>query len=155
VKIVECPCGSGKDYKDCCYKKTHYAKHEKKKRASIIVTVALVFVVLISVLVPSFIIIQKKGRESLAECLAEKGFVLYGSEWCGKCEEQLELFRAAANKLKYVDCTTSQPMVLSYLCIKEQINQVPTWKAPDGRMLKGYTSARQLSAESGCPYFGI
>lgn len=49
--------------------------------------------------------------DSLATCLADRGALLFGAEWCPACRHQEELFGISAQYLAHVDCD-EQPSTL-------------------------------------------
>src|SRR6185295_15117730 len=45
------------------------------------------------------------AQPSLAQCLTDKGFVMYGASWCPYCREQKRQFGRDAKNLPYVECS--------------------------------------------------
>ena len=54
-------------------------------------------------------------------CIAESS-VLYGTEWCGYCKKQKEVFGTNVDLLNYIDCDKD-----SASCINAEIKAYPTW----------------------------
>jgi len=90
----------------------------------------------------------KEGKsityDSFAECLTEKGFVMYGSQYCGYCAKQRELFGDSFKLVNYVECTENED-----LCMEKGIQGVPTWFYPEGE-ISGLQTLKKLSELSGC-----
>jgi len=82
--------------------------------------------------------------DSFASCLSKKGFVMYGSQRCGYCANQKEMFGESFNLINYVECTEQQE-----LCREKKILGVPTWIYPDG-VISGVQSLEELSELSNC-----
>jgi hypothetical protein len=61
-------------------------------------------------------------KDVFAKCLTEKGWTMYGAEWCAHCKDQKELFGASFQYIKYVECPDNVQ-----LCIDKGINGYPTW----------------------------
>ncbi|MBU0615429.1 MAG: hypothetical protein KJ601_05020 [Nanoarchaeota archaeon] len=82
--------------------------------------------------------------EGLAACLTEKGAVLYGTNWCGHCQNQKSMFGDSVKEINFVDCEDN-----SALCSENGIRGYPTWKI-DGRMYEGEQQLSTLKQVSGC-----
>jgi len=63
---------------------------------------------------------EMNSYDSFTECLSEKGFVMYGSQYCGFCTKQKELFGDSFELVNYVECTEQQD-----LCVEKGIEGVP------------------------------
>ena len=80
-------------------------------------------------------IMRSPGQfDQLAQCLTDKGFIMYGSETCPHCKTQREAFKGSFDLIDYVECS-SNPTAC------EGIQGVPTW----GLGEKRYPGARSLS----------
>ena len=94
-----------------------------KKNASKIIVFSLIVVIFLSVIVYS--IVSRKSNvsaETVAECLSEKGAVLYASQYCVHCQEQKKMFGSSLNKINMVECSTQVAE-----CEKAGITAYPTW----------------------------
>ena len=94
-----------------------------------------------------------RGRhkvDQFAQCLSDKGTVMYGLYWCPHCEEQKEAFGSSFRNIHYVECGTpdhhEQPQ-----CSAEGLKDFPTWRFADGDRIIGGVTLQQLAAKSGCP----
>lgn len=83
---------------------------------------------------------------AFAECLAQKGAVMYGTESCSWCQKEKSGFKNAWNLVNYTDCASDPKK-----CLALGIESTPTWIFPDGKRFVGYQGLRKLSEESGCP----
>ncbi|MCP5201339.1 MAG: vitamin K epoxide reductase family protein [Gammaproteobacteria bacterium] len=73
---------------------------------------------------------------ALAEHLAARGALFYGASWCPHCQQQKELFGAAASHLPYVECSPNGPRAArATSCEMADIKNYPTWII-DGRRIE-------------------
>jgi uncharacterized membrane protein len=72
-----------------------------------------------------------------AECLTEKGVVMYGAYWCPKCERQKQLFGDAFSAITYVECDPRGEGAEPERCLSRGISGTPTWlqETPEGTEL--------------------
>ena len=92
------------------------------------------------------------AQSSLAQCLADRGFVMYGASWCPYCREQKRVFGNDAKNLPYVECSADDvPHGRSTrICETKGIDVYPTWRFADGMLHEGIRSRKQLAELSGC-----
>ena len=91
------------------------------------------------------------AKVQLAQCLAEKGAVMYGAEWCGWCSKQKKDFGEEAWKAfknNYFDCEGSKDE--QRLCAAKTIKSYPYWEFKDGKSRKGYQFLEDLADLGGC-----
>lgn len=81
----------------------------------------------------------------LAECLTEKGVVMYGTEWCGHCKNQKSLFGDAFAKVKYVDCDAERQT-----CLDAGVRGFPTWIDSAGNQFPWTQQLAKLAEVGGC-----
>lgn len=94
---------------------------------------------------------QRSGRGGgVAGCLAQKGFVFYGTSWCPQCTRQRRSFGATASALPYVECSVNGTRDDTPQCRAKGIRSYPTWEFPDGRRQSGVLSVEALARLSGC-----
>jgi hypothetical protein len=109
----------------------------------------LVIVVLAGLLYfPKFFSKKEKlspAKVALAQCLSERGVVMYGADWCPHCGNEKKAFGDAFKYVNYVECPEKPK-----LCIEKGIEGYPTWIFPDGKKLVGEQGLEKLAAESGC-----
>lgn len=94
---------------------------------------------------------QPGNYDILAQCLTDKGAVLYGAYWCHNCETQKQLFGSSFEHIDYVECAVGDPegKAQSELCLEKGIRAYPTWII-DGREIVGVQSLEKLSDITGC-----
>lgn len=61
-------------------------------------------------------------HDTLAQCLTEKGAVMYGTEWCPHCKEQKGKFGSSFQYIHYVDCDKQRAA-----CVAAGVDGYPTW----------------------------
>jgi hypothetical protein len=83
--------------------------------------------------------------DGFAQCLADKGVVMYGSYWCVHCQRQKQLFGDSFRFVTYVECADNPKQ-----CTDAGVQSFPTWKFKDGKTLVGEQTLDALGAESGC-----
>jgi uncharacterized membrane protein/glutaredoxin len=108
-----------------------------------------------AVLVPfgaAFIFAMPSGagggaEAALARHLRETGAVMYGAYWCPHCQEQKDLFGAAAHDLPYVECDPKGVNARPDLCEKAGVKAFPTWVI-GGQRREGVQSLSALADAS-------
>ena len=98
---------------------------------------------------------QSKGLPtSFAECLTEKGLVMYGSYLCPHCIAEKKLFGSSFKYIQYVECHPAGPNPDLERCGKIPVTSYPTWTVEiNGTVTNkeiGYLSVGQLSFMSEC-----
>lgn len=96
---------------------------------------------------------------AFAQCLTERGFIMYGSVTCSFCARQRALFEEKVFE-KYaieIECDPRNPGAEVERCIAKSIERTPTWIQEDAqgaelyRFGPGVQSLEKLSEISGCP----
>ena len=86
----------------------------------------LKFFSILFILTASLFIISCSDKEavsdSFAQCLTEKGAVMYGTEWCSHCQTQKKEFGKAFQFINFVDCDIQKEE-----CTKAGVTGYPTW----------------------------
>ena len=82
--------------------------------------------------------------DELAKCMASKGVVMYGTNWCSFCSRQKEAFGTSFQYIEFVDCEKD-----SAKCSAQGITRYPTWEI-NGQKYPGLKSLQDLSQLSGC-----
>lgn len=88
--------------------------------------------------------------DEFATCLNEENATFYGAFWCPNCAQQKELFRASADNLDYVECSTPDGQSQTTLCQAENIQSYPTWEFADGSRVTGVQPLETLAERTGC-----
>ena len=95
---------------------------------------------------------KMRGRQKVdrfAQCLTDKGTVMYGLYWCPHCEEQKEAFGSSFRNVRYVECGTPDHHEQAQ-CIAEGLKDFPTWSFANGERVAGGMSFQELAAKTGC-----
>jgi glutaredoxin len=129
-------------------------KYTKKRVVKMKLTskhLAIVAIVAVAAVVVYYIGAFLTGRatevgnyDDLAKCLTDKGAVMYGSKYCGHCENQKELFGNSFQYITYVECTEQ-----TQLCQENGVRAVPAWKI-NGELHVGFKSLDELALMVGC-----
>lgn len=87
--------------------------------------------------------------DTFAQCLTDKGAIMYGAAWCSHCQAQKKAFGSSFKLIKYVECPDN-----TQLCIDKGIQGYPTWLL-DGKVIsEGFSedrSMKELSEATLCP----
>ncbi len=120
-------------------------KHARKSLTGKIIMAAtgLAIIVLIGLLIYSSGA-KAKSLDAFAQCLSDKGAVIYGNEWCRYTQGQKNMFGSSFSRLKYVICDQQKK-----LCDEKQITITPTWEI-NGTMYREVQKIEALSQLSGC-----
>lgn len=84
-------------------------------------------------------------NDTLAQCLTQKGVVMYGTEWCQHCQEQKQLFGQSFIYVNFVNCDLNPNA-----CTAAGVEGFPTWVFTDGPSVSGKQSLEYLAKRSGC-----
>lgn len=116
----------------------------------------LVVVVIIAVAVFYFVRPRITGRQvepepedkvtNFAKCLSENDVVMYGTKYCGHCDNQKKLFGEAFEHVNYVECTEQ-----TAVCQEKGVQYVPAWEI-GGELYVGEKTFETLATLSGCPF---
>jgi hypothetical protein len=83
--------------------------------------------------------------DAFAQCLADKGWTMYGAYWCPHCQNEKATFGDSFRYVNYVECTKEPG-----LCTSAGIEGYPTWITKDGRKFAGEQGVKKLAEASGC-----
>lgn len=81
---------------------------------------------------------------AFAQCLTEKGAVMYGTEWCSHCQNQKKDFGKSFQYIRYIDCDESKED-----CQDAGISGYPTWVI-NGTKYPGEQELFRLASLIGC-----
>ena len=87
---------------------------------------------------------QTGANDALAQCLTDKGAVMYGTEWCSHCKTQKEYFGSSFKYVDYVDCDRNR-----YRCSAAGVKGYPAWQI-DGENYPGTQSLERLASLTEC-----
>ena len=95
--------------------------------------------------------IPQEKIDEFAQCLTEKGAVMYGAFWCPHCANVKKMFGSSFRYVDYVECDPRGENEQSELCIEKDIQAYATFEFADGSRLVGEPSFEELSQKTGCP----
>lgn len=107
-----------------------------------IVLALVVIALLASQVLGSFF--AKKATPAFAQCLTQKGAVMFGTETCSFCKRQKTVFGDSFEFVTYVDCQEHRET-----CMNAGIRGYPTWIIGN-TPYEGLQSISQLEKASGC-----
>ncbi len=82
--------------------------------------------------------------EKLAKCLTSKGVIMYGTSWCGHCNNQKNAFGEAFEYVDFIDCDNERK-----ICVEAGIRGYPSWII-NGQIYPGARQLDQLADLSEC-----
>ena len=88
--------------------------------------------------------------DQFAQCLSEKGVIMYGAWWCPHCENQKQMFGSSFEFVNYIECSLPNRAGQTEECAEAGIEGYPTWEFADGERLSGEQSFETLAKKSGC-----
>lgn len=89
-----------------------------------------------------------KNYDKFAQCLTDKGAVMYGAEWCAHCKEQKAVLGNSFRLINYAGCPDN-----TQFCIDKGIQGYPTWLIGTSTKLEGFDknkTMQELSDATGC-----
>jgi hypothetical protein len=96
----------------------------------------------------------QEALAGLAQCLSEKGVVMYGSFTCSACRAQRKMFGPAFSHIKEIECNPNAPNTHVERCMKKKIQKTPTWIMGKGdeeiKRIEGYQLPNDLASFAGC-----
>lgn len=130
-------------------------KEIKKKGKGMLVIGILIVVAIITILFIIGVSGPSYAREDIdvfAQCLTEKGAVMYGAFWCPHCADVKKMFGESFRYVEYVECDPRGDNEQSLLCIEKGIESYATFEFNDdpSTRLVGEPSFEELAAATGC-----
>ncbi len=92
---------------------------------------------------------QPGPYDTFAQCLTEKGVVMYGAYWCPHCANQKKLFGSSFKYVTYVECDPGGKNPQPDLCQQKGVTSYPTWEI-NGEVESGEIPLPVLAEKSGC-----
>lgn len=86
----------------------------------------------------------------VAQCLSEKGVVMYGAFWCPHCANQKKTFGDDFQFVTYQECDDRGAGGNSTLCKSKGVTSYPTWFFPGQGNLVGEQTIEELAKYANC-----
>lgn len=119
--------------------RTPTKKPKNNKKIILISIVTIVFALIISSIVFSYINSKKPAPlDDFAKCLTEKGAVMYGASWCRYTQGQKAMFGNSMRFIDYKDFSENK-----------EVKITPTWFI-NGHKYENAQSFEKLAAVTGC-----
>lgn len=128
-------------------------QQEISKGNKIVIWVAVILS--ISVIVFAFMNNNKNSSnnepgfyDKFAQCLTDKGAVMYGAKWCSHCQEQKAVFGKSFQYINYVECPDN-----IQVCIDKGVQGYPTWIISTSTRFEGFdknSTMKELASSTGC-----
>lgn len=97
---------------------------------------------------------QQEDHTALAQCLTEKGVVMYGSSRCAVCAKTRALFGPAFQYIEEIECYPGEENSQTELCLSQKIAGTPTWvmeqNGVEQKRQQGFMTIEELREFSGC-----
>ena len=82
-------------------------------------------------------VVPEGKYDQFAQCVAGKGFTMYGAYWCPHCKAEKARFGTSFQYVPYVECTQEVK-----LCTDKGIKGYPTW------IMEGVSTSTATSTET-------
>lgn len=86
----------------------------------------------------------------VAQCLTEKGVIMYGAYWCSHCEDQKQAFGDDFRFVTYQECDDSGAGGDRQACLEAGVSSYPTWYFPGQGNLVGTNPVFVLAKLANC-----
>ena len=89
--------------------------------------------------------------DEFAQCLSEKGAIMYGADWCPHCQNEKKAFGSSFKFVNYVECADpSDPYKQAKACADADIQGYPTWVRADNERVSGSKTLEFLAEWADC-----
>jgi len=88
--------------------------------------------------------------DSFAQCITDTGAKMYGTYWCGHCNNQKEAFGDSFEYIDYVECAYLDREGQTPECSEAGITGYPTWVFGNGQRAEGEVKIEDLAKVTGC-----
>ncbi|MBS3169183.1 vitamin K epoxide reductase family protein [Candidatus Woesearchaeota archaeon] len=136
------------------YKRTPKISVEKALRELRTWIIAVFLITIIIFILFNISSKQQEDHTVLAQCLTEKGVVMYGSSRCAVCAKTRALFGPAFQYVTEIECYPGQENSQTELCLSQKIAGTPTWvmeqEGIEQKRQQGFLSIEELQTFSGC-----
>ena len=122
-------------------KEESYKANKKTLRIGYII----IFVIIIGLGYSVYALMASSSKYyNFAQCLKDKGAIVYGNDFCQYTGKQLAMFGSSAKNLNYVKCAENKA-----LCDDKNVRITPTWEI-NGNFYKEVQPLQRLSDLTGC-----
>lgn len=113
---------------------------------------AFIILVIVALIGSSFFVNAGPSRyDGFAQCLKDKGAIMYGAFWCSHCQATKRAFGGAVKYLPYIECSTPDGQGQLSACKDMGVESYPTWTfTGTTTRLTGERTFAELSAMTGC-----
>ncbi len=122
-----------------------FAARARNKR---IINYSLGAIAIVALAVVIYLFARGQGQgahDALAQCLTDKGVVMYGTDWCPHCQAEKQRFGASFKHVTFVNCDLNKQA-----CDAANVTGYPTWVFPEGGRAEGEQELDALALRSGC-----
>lgn len=111
-----------------------------------------IILIIVALIGSSFLMSSGPSRyDGFAQCLKDKGAIMYGAFWCSHCQATKRMFGGAAKNLPYVECSTPDGQGQLPACKDVGVESYPTWTfVGTTTRLTGERTFAELAAMTGC-----
>src|SRR3989344_3305200 len=95
---------------------------------------------------------ETENYDALAQCMTQKGVLMYGSFRCGICAKTRAMFGDSFQYIKEIECHPQGKNPQTELCLEKKIEGTPTWMLVENGVEKravGFLSIDELRTFSG------
>jgi glutaredoxin len=110
----------------------------------------IVLVIVLSIVSILYLKQKPSQLDGFAQCLKEKGVIMYGAFWCPHCQRTKALFGSAQKYIPYVECSTADGKEQLQICKDKGIKNYPTWVFPNGENYNGERTLAEIASSSQC-----
>ncbi len=96
---------------------------------------------------------EEQNLDQLAQCLTEKGVVMYGAYWCGHCNNQKLAFGDSWQYITYQECDPAGENGNREACLEAGVKAYPTWVFPGQENFVGEQPIEALAKAANCDEF--
>lgn len=127
--------------------KKQHDQYRKRQRNKKIFNWSLVAIV---ILIAVYALYQFRGSDdgrynTFAQCLTQKGAIMYGTDWCPHCQEQKRMFGDSFRYVTFINCDVNPDA-----CSAAGVEVYPTWVVPTKPTVRGVQQLSTLAEMTQC-----
>ncbi|MBU0530459.1 MAG: hypothetical protein KKC05_02195 [Nanoarchaeota archaeon] len=119
-------------------------KNTNRNIGILAVIIIVIAVVGVGMSVTGSHVVEPGQYDTFAQCLTEKGAVMYGAEWCSHCKAEKTNFGDSFQYVSYVECPDNMDV-----CRAAGVQGYPTWII-NGQSYPGEQGLAGLASLTGC-----